>query len=65
MNVMWTVDSLVLVAGGWVQPTTLGTAFVIGQALAVAALAGAEFAGLRRSLMTARGTGVRRAPTPA
>lgn len=46
---VWVVDSVLLLASGWVAPTPLGTAFILAQALAVAALATAEWAGLRRS----------------
>ncbi|NTX03263.1 MULTISPECIES: hypothetical protein [Myxococcus] len=35
-NVLWTVDSFVLLASGWVQPTVWGQAFTLVQALAVA-----------------------------
>ena len=47
-NVLWVVDSLLLLALGWVEPTALGAAFVVAQALAVAVFAGAQFLGLRR-----------------
>lgn len=49
VNVLWTVESLALLAG-WLAPNTLGTAFVLVQALAVALLAMAQHQGLRRSL---------------
>jgi hypothetical protein len=39
----------VLLASGWVAPTALGYAFVLGQALVVAILAECEYLGLRRS----------------
>lgn len=47
-NALWTVDSLWLLASGWVSPTLLGYAFVVAQALAVALLAGWQYLGLRR-----------------
>lgn len=47
-NVLWVVDSLLLLALGWVEPTVLGAAFVVAQALAVAVFAGAQLLGLRR-----------------
>lgn len=49
VNLLWVVESLGLLASGWVQPTVLGCAFVIGQALVVGVLAELEFFGLRRS----------------
>jgi hypothetical protein len=39
-------DSLLLLASFWVQPTPLGTFFVLAQALAVALLAAAQALGL-------------------
>lgn len=48
-NALWVVDSIVLLASGWVEPTFLGSAFVIFQALVVATLAELEFFGLRRT----------------
>jgi hypothetical protein len=48
-NLLWTLDSLVLLLSGWVAPTALGYAFVLVQALVVAAFAEAQFLGLRRS----------------
>ena len=45
-NVLWAVDSVVLLASGWVAPTMLGVAFVIFQAAAVAAFAAAQAYGL-------------------
>ena len=48
INAVWVVDSLSLLALGWVEPTLLGKVFVIGQAVAVAVLAELEFFGLRR-----------------
>ncbi|GLZ88687.1 hypothetical protein Pres01_47380 [Metapseudomonas resinovorans] len=48
INAVWVIDSLSLLAVGWVEPTLLGKVFVIGQAVAVAVLAELEFFGLRR-----------------
>jgi len=53
LNALWVVDSLVLAVSGWGSPTGVGTAFVIAQALVVAAFAEAEFFGLRRAAMQA------------
>ncbi|MCP3102230.1 hypothetical protein LZ198_25500 [Myxococcus sp. K15C18031901] len=49
INVTWTVDSFVLLASGWVQPTVWGQAFVAFQALAVAVFAGLELIGLKQA----------------
>jgi hypothetical protein len=51
INAVWTVASFALLIDGFVAPTTLGTVFVIGQALAVAALGGLQFVALRRPPM--------------
>jgi hypothetical protein len=50
-NALWAVDSILLLVGGFVSPTTLGTAFIVAQALAVAILAELEYVGLRRSVV--------------
>lgn len=47
INVLWTLDSLILLASGWVEPTVLGYAFVLFQALGVAGFAVLEYIGLR------------------
>jgi len=49
MNVLWAIDSIVLLASGWVAPSALGHAFVIMQAAFVGVLAELEYIGLRRS----------------
>lgn len=48
VNVLWVLDSVLLLFTGWVEPTALGYAFVLGQAFVVAALAEAQYVGLRR-----------------
>jgi hypothetical protein len=48
-NVLWALDSVLLLVSGWVAPTALGTALVIAQALAVAAFAELQYIGLKRS----------------
>jgi hypothetical protein len=48
-NALWALDSVLLLLGGWVAPTALGIAFVIGQAAAVALFAQLQYLGLRRS----------------
>lgn len=47
VNALWAVDSVVLLASGWVAPTALGIGFVLLQALAVAGFAAAQAYGLR------------------
>jgi len=49
LNALWAADSILLLAGGWVGPTALGYAFIIAQALVVAAFAEAQYVGLRRA----------------
>jgi hypothetical protein len=49
INAVWAIDSVVLLFTGWVQPNSLGYAFVIGQAAFVAVMAELEFLGLRKS----------------
>lgn len=49
-NVLWTVDSILLLVLGWVNPSALGYAFIIAQALVVGVLAELEYFGMRRSL---------------
>ncbi|WEJ72041.1 MULTISPECIES: hypothetical protein [unclassified Pseudomonas] len=53
LNGLWVVESVALLVTGYVQPTTLGYAFVIGQALVVLLFAELEFFGLRRSAVLA------------
>ncbi|MFV3414802.1 hypothetical protein ACQCLI_25455 [Pseudomonas nitroreducens] len=53
LNALWVVESVALLVTGYVQPTALGYAFVIGQALVVLLLAELEFFGLRRSAFLA------------
>lgn len=48
INAFWAVDSLVLLAVGWVEPTPLGAVFVVFQALVVGVFAALQIAGLRR-----------------
>jgi hypothetical protein len=53
LNVLWTADSFLILATGWVTPNELGYAFVGTQALAVAMFAGLEYAGLKKSIAAA------------
>jgi hypothetical protein len=50
-NLGWTAESFLTL--GQVQATGLGTAFVTGQALAVAGLSMLEYLGLRKAAVTA------------
>ena len=47
-NALWVMGSTLLLLGGWVAPTTLGYAFVIAQAVAVAVFVELQYIGLRR-----------------
>lgn len=49
VNALWAVESLALVALGWVQPTTLGLTVLIGQAAAALVVADLQFLCLRRA----------------
>jgi hypothetical protein len=53
LNVVWVVDSIMLLFTGWVAPNALGYAFVIAQAAAVLAFADFEYMGLKRSTAAA------------
>ena len=53
INALWVAASFGLLISGAVQPTMLGYAFVIAQALAVALLAELQLIGLRRVTATA------------
>ena len=47
-NVLWAAASVLLLVSGWVAPTALGYAFVIGQAAVVALLGELQYVGLHR-----------------
>jgi hypothetical protein len=49
VNVLWVVDSVLLLVAGWAEPTLWGYLFTGGQALAVAVFAALEYVGLRRA----------------
>jgi hypothetical protein len=53
LNVVWVVDSIVLLFTGWVAPNALGYVFVLAQAVAVAVFADLEYVGLRKSVVVA------------
>lgn len=49
-NALWAVASVLLLLSGMVQPTVLGYAFVIGQALVVAVLGLMQYNGLKSAV---------------
>jgi hypothetical protein len=53
-NLGWSAASLLLAVERIFPLTPLGTAFIVAQALAVLAIAAAEYAGLRRARVAAR-----------
>jgi hypothetical protein len=52
-NALWALASVALVVSGAIDPNALGTAFVVAQAVVVAAFAEAQLVGLRRSAVAA------------
>ena len=50
INIVWAVDSIVLLFTGWVAPNALGYAAVIAQAAGVLVLADLEYRGVKRSI---------------
>jgi len=52
-NMIWAIDSIVLLVSGYVAPTALGYAFVLSQAVVVAGFAGLQCIGLRQEPVTA------------
>lgn len=53
INLLWAVDSFLIIGLGWVAPNGLGVAFIAMQAVAVALLGGLQYLGLRRGLTPA------------
>lgn len=49
VNALWVIDSLLVLAIGWLSPNLFGYAFIIVQALAVALLAELQWFGLKQS----------------
>lgn len=49
LNLIWTLDSFLLLISGYVAPTTFGYVFVIFQAIGVLIFANLEFIGMRKS----------------
>jgi hypothetical protein len=48
LNAAWAAGSLVLAIGGWASPTTIGTLWIVAQALAVGAFAELQATARRR-----------------
>jgi hypothetical protein len=53
LNLLWAVESLILVAAGFVEPTRAGTVFVLAQAAVAAMYAGLQWRGLKQSGLVA------------
>lgn len=49
LNLLWTIDSFLLIFSGYVSPTIYGYVFVSGQAVGVLVFAVLEFIGLREA----------------
>lgn len=49
LNLLWTIDSFLLIFSGYVSPTTFGYIFVIAQAIGVWVFGVLEFWGLRNA----------------
>lgn len=49
VNAVWAIDSIILLASGWVSPNLLGQALIVMQAVAVGVFAELQFMGLRKS----------------
>jgi hypothetical protein len=52
-NLLWAADSVLLLFTGWIDPSLLGYAFIIGQAVIVAALAEVQHIGLKSATLPA------------
>ena len=48
-NALWVVDSFVLLATGWQDPTTAGAVWIAMQAVTVAAFAALQLAGRQQA----------------
>ncbi|WP_269716898.1 hypothetical protein [Caulobacter sp. NIBR2454] len=48
-NAVWVIESVILIAAGWVQPTLLGALFICAQAAVVATFGLLQFAALRHN----------------
>lgn len=56
-NLAWAVESIGVMALGWIQPTALGIAFVAGQAVAAVVVADLQYIVLRRARREAMAAG--------
>lgn len=56
INAIWVIESLLLLLSGWTSPSNLGVAFVLLQAIAVAAFAEGQLIGLKRAAPTGLAT---------
>ena len=48
-NVLWTIESFAIMGVGWIQPTTLGVAFIAVQAVAALIVGDLQYLALRRA----------------
>lgn len=55
LNVLWVIESVLLLFSAEIEPSALGYAFVIVQAVVVGVLAELEYVGLRRASQVDRG----------
>lgn len=53
INALWVVDSIILLIGGWAEPTLLGILFVAAQAGVVGLFAELQVIGLKRATRAA------------
>ncbi len=53
VNALWVIDSVLLLASGWLAPTPLGYAFIAIQAVVVALLAELQYVALRLEISAA------------
>ena len=47
LNIAWVIASVLVLVAGWLEPTALGVAFVLFQAVVVAGFAELQYVGLR------------------
>ena len=52
-NALWAIESIAIIPAGWVTPNAFGVAFVLAQAVWVAALAALQYGCLRRQSVAA------------
>ena len=49
LNAVWAIDSIIVAAAGWYTPSTVGTVWIVMQAIVVAGFAALQYAGLKRA----------------